>query len=547
MSVEDGALIDAVAASVPRVVSNSLLGSLARTVPNDSDASLWKRAGIPTYAFAYVDQFYRYHRYTDAISALDVRSLQHDGDYALPLVRYLGHASLPLPVSPAVTFFDVFGRSVVSYSTLTARALALLTVAAFVALVRFARSLPRAKLTLGGLAAEAGLAAVTVLAAGLAALLVHLALRFAVDPFVLFASPMLATATGLAAGAAAFVLLYGRALRKRDATRVVLGGLTSWAVLLALTAVFCPTASFVFQWPLLFAIVGAWVWLRRWDVPRTRVDLALLFAAVPAAFFWSYLGYTLFVMLGPQVPEVVTVAAALPMLLSLPALARMGPLSAREIAWAAAIVAVPVALLDGVLVHDGKQLQRPDRLSYSAEQKLKNGVWATDTPVHDDFVLQKIPEGKTSSTEPAFALVPPDIEASGTDEGALRHGTLTVTSPRRARCLRFYELTKEPIVKALVNDKPVVDVVRFSAEIDEALMRLWSGGGRQAAWVASYCGAAGDPLKLDLFSAAGKPVKLRVVEVSDGLPGPPLRPRGASDGYPDWDSDVTSLMVDVKL
>jgi len=122
-----------------------------------------------------------------------------------------------------------------------------------------------------------------------------------------------------------------------------------------------------------------------------------------------------------------------------------------------------------------------------------------------------------------------------------------VTSARRARCFRFWEVTQEPIVKALIDDRPVVDVVRFSPEIDEKLLRLYTGGAHQAGWVAEYCGAGDESFKIDLYSAAGKPVKLRMAEITDGLPGPPLRPRSATDGYPDSTSDQTSIMQDLKL
>jgi hypothetical protein len=113
-SEDNGALIRALSAVAPRVVSSSLLGSLARALPNDSDATLFKRAGIPTFAFAYVDDVYEYHQYTDSLDAMDLRSLQHDGDYALPLARYFGDQALPLPPEPAVTYFDLLGGAVVS-------------------------------------------------------------------------------------------------------------------------------------------------------------------------------------------------------------------------------------------------------------------------------------------------------------------------------------------------------------------------------------------------------------------------------------------------
>lgn len=197
-SENNGALIRAVAEAAPRVVSNSLLASLARALPNDSDATVLKRAGIPTYAFAFVDHLYQYHQHTDSLEALDLRSVQHEGDYALPLARYLGSRPLPLPAAPAVAYFDVLGRVVVSYSTLVARTVALLTLTLFVVLVRRARR--EGALTLKGTTSGGALACAALVVAGIAAGLVHLILCATIDPFVLSANPGLAAIAGLALG-----------------------------------------------------------------------------------------------------------------------------------------------------------------------------------------------------------------------------------------------------------------------------------------------------------------------------------------------------------
>ncbi len=547
-STRDDGLIAALADAAPRIVSTSLLGSLARLLPNDSDATVFKRAGIPTYAFAYVDHLYEYHHYTDSPEALDLRSLQHDGDYALPLARHLGHATLPLPAEEEVVYFDVLGHGLVRYSPLVARALALLTLGLLAALFPFARrARPGAHLTPGGLALGASLAVGAVLLSVLAAGLVHGLLALALDPFVLFARPLLATAAGLAAGGAAFSLVYARALQRGDATRLVLGALVAWALPLALTAALVPAASFVFQWPLLAALAGTALWLRSGEEGGARVDLALAMSLVPATFFWSYVAYSLYVMLGPNAPELSVAAATAPLVLALPVAARTGAVGLRQLAGAAALTALAVVTVDGALVRASPELLRPDELVYTLEGHGKTGVWSTNTPHHDPFVAQRVPEGKTSRDEPGAPLPPTQIESSTVTEGGLQHATLVLRSPRNARCFRFWEVTKQPIVKALVNGQLVADVVRFSPELDEKLMRLYSGGRRQAVWVAEYCGSGGEPLKLDLFSEAGKPVRLRIMEVADGLPGAPLGPRTSSDGYPAADSDQTDIMTDVKL
>ena len=543
-SPENGALIAGLA-WVPRVVSTSLLGSLARALPNDSDATLFKRAGIPTFAFAYVDHEYQYHQSTDSLDALDPRSLQHDGDYALPLARYFGDQALPLPAASPTAYFDVFGRFVVSYSTLVARVLGLFTLLLFVVLLR--REQQRGGLRLGGVLLGAVASLGVLVAAGLAAGLVHLGLRYAMTAFTLFAHPWLATAAGSAAAAAVVLALFGWRMRDGNVTRAVFGALSLWAAALALTTVFLPAASFVLQWPLGFALLGAGWWLPRREEASPRVDLAITAALVPGGFFWSYLGYTLFVMVGGRGPEATAVAIAMALLLALPVLARLAPSDVGRLAGGLAALGLGVAVVGGLMIHAAPAVRRPDLLQYELNRASKVASWITDDAAHDAYVAQRVPFGRKRMHAEIYDSAPLDIQTSAVDEGALRHLTLQIASKRHARCIDIWEVTKEPIARARIDDADVVDVVRFSPEMDAKIVYFFTGGANPSSWVMEYCGAEESGFKLELFSPKGKPVSLRIYEYVDGLPGPVLAPRTLNDGYPSSQSDESISMVNLTL
>ena len=544
-SEANASLVQALRAA-PRIVSTSLLGSLAKILPNDSDATLWKRAGIPAYAFAYVDHFYEYHAYTDSLDALDPRSLQHDGDYALPLARFFGDADLPLAATGGVVYFDVLGRFVVSYSTLVARIFALLTLGAFVALVRNSRQRVGLSPSRSLLGALIGCGAVVV--ALLGSLAVHLLLRKVVDPFVLGAHPGVASIAGLVLGLAAFVLVVARVCRAGTAsvTHMAFGGLGLFLFGLLTSAVIAPGASFIFQWPLLAALAGTWGWVSSRDQPEdARVPLLVTGALVPATFFWSYVAYTMFVMMGPQVPELLTVAVAIPLLLAIPVLALVGPDHLGRAARVGAAVSAAILAAGGFTLRSSPGVPRPDLLEYTFDPTHKTARWSTNAEDHDAFVTQRIPAGALTAKADLYDVAPPKVATTAVDEGDLRHGTLTITSQDGARCTRFWEVSKQPVVKARVDDRDVETLIRFSPDLDEKLMRLWSGPGPQAGWVMQHCGSA--KIKLDLFVPKGQPIKLRIIETKDGLPGPALVPRGPDDGYAEFDGDVTNVLFDVKL
>ena len=543
-SENNGALIRALDAAVPRVVSSSLLGSLARALPNDSDATLFKRAGIPTYAFAYVDGVYRYHQYTDDADALDLRSLQHDGDYALPLVRYFGDRAAPAPAA-SVTYFDVFGRGVVSYSRLVTRALGLGTLLLFGGLFWQARR--ASDFSTRSIAAFSLVAFAATVLAGLAAGLSHLALRAWVGAFVLSASPWLATYVGVFVGIAVLSFCYSMLARKDRALSAVLGALVPWGVFLLLTSIFVPASSFVFQWPLMFALLGAYAWMRLRDQPGAALDLSVTMTLVPAAFFWGYIQYTLFVMVGSVAPEAVAVAAALPCLLASPLVARVSARHLKLVGAGLVAAGIFMGLFGGLGVRKSPGLSRPDSLVYKLDAARNVAKWAADDVSHDAFVAQRVPLGQRFARADAYNLPRLDIQATSIDDGELRHATLHLASPRAARCIKLWELTPERLVDVRIDDKSVVDVIRFSPEMDERLLRFFTGGAAASAWVMEYCGADVSGFKLEVSWPRGRPVKLRVIEYADGLPGPPLRARTSSDGYPSIESDVTMTTTDVKL
>ncbi len=119
-----------------------------------------------------------------------------------------------------------------------------------------------------------------------------------------------------------------------------------------------------------------------------------------------------------------------------------------------------------------------------------------------------------------------------------RHLTLRVRAGRYARCVRLWDDGGAPIVGSRFADADVHELVRFSRETDETLWRLLSGDDSPRVWRATYCAIPADGVEVELFTHPGAPVRLRVVEISDGLPDGALTPRDPSV-YAAIDSDVT--------
>lgn len=112
---ENGELVRLYARSVDRPSGTSLANAIYRRLPNDTDFSVFRERGLSGFNLALTRGTCAYHAPHDTPENLDPRSLQHMGDCALALVRALGEIDLGSLDAPDATFFDLLGRTQVSY------------------------------------------------------------------------------------------------------------------------------------------------------------------------------------------------------------------------------------------------------------------------------------------------------------------------------------------------------------------------------------------------------------------------------------------------
>lgn len=92
----NSAMVDAFAAAgVKYPVTNSLMYSIYKMLPNDTDLTVFKeQAKIQGFNFAFIDGHYNYHTQQDDIKHIDKNSVTHQGTYLMPLLRYFSNANL---------------------------------------------------------------------------------------------------------------------------------------------------------------------------------------------------------------------------------------------------------------------------------------------------------------------------------------------------------------------------------------------------------------------------------------------------------------------
>ena len=76
-------------------VSNSLMYSIYKMLPNDTDLTVFREQGqIQGFNFAFIDSHFNYHTSQDNFQNLDPKTLAHQGTYLVPLLNYFANADL---------------------------------------------------------------------------------------------------------------------------------------------------------------------------------------------------------------------------------------------------------------------------------------------------------------------------------------------------------------------------------------------------------------------------------------------------------------------
>ena len=105
----DGRLIDLYAKSVPTLATSSLYAEIYKVLPNDTDLTLFIRAGFPSFNFAFADNVRYYHSPLDIRANLDPATLQMHGDNMLGVAGALEQTDFAALKGGNDVYISLFG------------------------------------------------------------------------------------------------------------------------------------------------------------------------------------------------------------------------------------------------------------------------------------------------------------------------------------------------------------------------------------------------------------------------------------------------------
>jgi hypothetical protein len=323
-SDKNGWLIKEFGKAAPHPTANSLAQAIYWLMPNNTDFTVFKDAGIAGLNFAYIAGLNHYHSPLDNMTNLDHRSLQHQGATALALTRHFGNLDLTSMAHENEVYFDVLNAMLVSYSERWVVPLAVLVCSIFVALVVF--GFKNRQLTGSGLVVGFMVVPLSVIST----VLILIPLKALLKMIVSTEENNLDLVLFIVIAIGVLLVVNAGLSRKLGISNLVAGGYLCSLIFLALTSLYLKGGSYLFTWPLLINL-GAFgfVLMRKQREFRSIKQLTLQVAgALPGIILFSPLVYftsvaltlrsagaliaiagTMVLLLGPLTPHFTVVAA----------------------------------------------------------------------------------------------------------------------------------------------------------------------------------------------------------------------------------------------
>jgi Peptidase family M28 len=504
------------------VTAGSVFTTIYRALPNDTDLSELSLLGAPALNFAFADGVLRYHSANDDVAHLDPRSLQHHGNQMLAVARKVANGDLPRPKTNDAVFFDLPLVGLIVYPIGFAIPLAVLALVMTVVVVR------------------RQLKGVWV---GALAIVAALAISGVVGWMVKLHGPAMWSGTFAAALALAVVALnlFVYAWATRWSPDAHAGALTVWLLIAIAVSIVAPGASYLFTWPLLFALIAA----------RSGREVAWWVAAAVTLLMLAGLAYTIAaIMLGVSGPgsAVLAIVTALMVWLCAPLLMRAG--GGRRRSWplpaAFAGAAVLFAIIGASTSGASPNMPLPSALVFA--QNADGGDALLGSLVGRDEwtagalgqIATSLPDWASSLRAARISSKPQpraDLEAPTAKlvldtliEGA-RRVIVRVNAPRGTTALTL-RATGAPVLRTAI-DARVADTTRFRLR-----SRTWSW----SYWAVPDSGA--------VFSIAVPPsahFDLAMIARRPGLPASVVVPPRPANVVPQQTGDVSVVFRTVHF
>jgi hypothetical protein len=365
----------------PLAIGNSLSREIYRLLPNDTDMTLFRAAGLNGLNFAYIQAVNRYHTRWDSVASLDERSLQHQGSSALALARHFGGLDYEIHPAADAVYFNLPGSHFVYYSSSWSKPLALAAALWFgvVTVLGFRRRrLAWSGILRGFVGSPLAMIAAAVIVGAMWWVIGRASSFNSIEPVDPPNADLFLIGFSLISLAVAGSICVWLG-KKSDWPSMALGALAWWLIAALVSALFAPGGSYLFLWPLASSLLGLFAaqavgeyWSRSW-----LGSLLLSISATVGILLFLPMIYLIFLAMGLRVCVALAILVVwlaslfLPLFLLIDARRRWAAPSAAALIGAGFIItALSLASLSG-------DQQRRNSVFYAMNADKGEAVWAS--------------------------------------------------------------------------------------------------------------------------------------------------------------------------
>ena len=549
-SANNGRLLRIFARSAPHPDGSSLTYEIYKHMPNDTDMTVFKKAGAAGLNFAFIGHWEAYHTPLDNTQSLDRDSLQQHGENALSLARAFGNGYLGnLPDRDAV-YFSLPGNFFPHYSSRFLWPLALISGVLLFGVIFYANGAWQTSLpaVLISLLAQTGVLVLLMVVGlgfefGVRWLHLHVLQEGGLDQSTFYV-------LGLFALLAAVLTAFYTFFRKKIASPAYfLGGAILIFILVVVTTKWLGGGSYVFVWPLLAVLLATALAAFRPGRLPVHCILILCVLSLPALLifvpllkgFYTALGFT------SMGAPLLSLSFGLFFLLLLPFLDPVLESAGKLIPLLALAAAIVLCVVAAKTTRYSPAHPKPSLLAYALDADTGKALWTSSVARVDSWTAQyvgtspvrgKLPDfypvwypiDFLQHEAPVIPLVPPQAELlDNSSDGATRTLHLRITSPRHARAIHV-GVTPAEVLGASVNGH----------DLGKPSEARWHDTGQ---WGFDYSNPPVEGIDVELRVQGSGQVKVVLVDRSSGLPAIPsvnFPPRPA-DSMPIHSGDQTMV------
>jgi peptidase M28-like protein len=537
-SSQNGWLIGEFGQAAPYPVASSFTYEVYKHMPNDTDLTIFQRAGYSGLNFAYIDGLSQYHTALDNFDNAGEKSIQHQGSYALALAKHFGNLNLENTKQGDAVYFDLLGFTLIHYSARLVLPIALLVTAAFagIAILGFRKrklSFPGILLGFAAfLSSLMGSALIITMAWWLIRVLrsEYRSMPWG-EPFNSSLFLMGFVSLAIAISLALFVLY----LKKITAHNLAAGALLLWLALAIASSLLAPGISYLFAWPLLFALISQGFIL--FGNQRSTSLLALIYlCALPGLTLLAPVIFLTFPALPLSLSAVVITLVGLLLGLLIPHFSFAS--SSKKWLLPAGFAIIGMVLIVAAIVTGGLSKAHPEttQLFYALNGDTGKADWVSGDDRLNAWTSQFFSANAQRQYLPDFfplshkkflkqettplALAPPSVALTGDEvSNGTRTLRLRVTSPRQA-----------PFISLQLGSGTELQAVAVNGKRTE-FANAPRAGNNSYPWGLRYYALPNEGIELTLEVKATGPVNLLAVDQSYGLPKLPGTSYGVRPDY----------------